>query len=63
MRFKDIFFSRGTFKLGDGQNTRFWENTWLADTPLQSQYPPLYNIVQRKNVNDHNVHSSTPPWI
>ena len=27
---------------------RFWEDTWLGETPLAVQYPTLYNIVQRK---------------
>ena len=48
MRVKDEFFNRGFFKIGDGALTRFWEDTWLGDTPLKSQYPSLYNIVQRK---------------
>uniref|UniRef100_A0A452Y7C2 Uncharacterized protein n=1 Tax=Aegilops tauschii subsp. strangulata TaxID=200361 RepID=A0A452Y7C2_AEGTS len=28
--------------------TRFWEDTWLGETPLALQYPSLYNIVERK---------------
>ena len=27
---------------------RFWEYTWLGETPLAVQYPTPYNIVQRK---------------
>uniref|UniRef100_A0A453DCR7 Uncharacterized protein n=1 Tax=Aegilops tauschii subsp. strangulata TaxID=200361 RepID=A0A453DCR7_AEGTS len=30
--------------------TRFWEDTWLGETPLALQYPSLYNIVHRKKV-------------
>jgi hypothetical protein len=30
--------------------TRFWEDTWLGDTPLATQYPSLYNIVRTKHV-------------
>ena len=60
MRVKDEFFNRGFFKIGDGALTRFWEDTWLGDTPLKSQYPSLYNIVQRKNVYVSNVLSRSP---
>jgi hypothetical protein len=31
-------------------STRFWGDSWLGDTPLASQYPNLFNIVQTKNV-------------
>jgi hypothetical protein len=34
MKVKEEFFSRGSFKLGDGMNTRFWKDTWLGDKPL-----------------------------
>jgi hypothetical protein len=50
MRVKEAFFSRGSFALGNGKSVRFWEDTWLGDSPLANQYPSLFNIVQRKNV-------------
>jgi hypothetical protein len=31
MGVKDEFFSRGFLKVGNGQSTRFWEDTWLGD--------------------------------
>jgi hypothetical protein len=34
--------------VGDGETIRFWEDTWLGESPLAIQYPSLYNIVQRK---------------
>jgi hypothetical protein len=49
MRVKDDFFSIGFFKIGNGANTRFLEDTWLGKTPLAQQYPSLYNIVHHKN--------------
>ena len=55
MRVKEEFFSRGSFVIGNGQNTRFWEDKWLGDAPLSQQYPSLYNIVQRKNVSVASV--------
>lgn len=50
VRVKDDFFSRGSFSVGDGFSTRFWEDTWLGNRPLSLQYPALYNIVQWKHV-------------
>ena len=44
----DLFFRRVKFLVGNGMSTRFWEDTWLGETPLAVQYPTLYNIVQRK---------------
>ena len=60
MGVKDEFFSRGCFHVGDRQGTRFWEDTWLGDTPLSQQYPSLYNFVQRKDVSVHDVLSQAP---
>ena len=48
MRIKDIFFHRVKFVVGSDTTTRFWEDTWLGETPLVLQYPTLYNIAQRK---------------
>ena len=48
MQVKDDFFKRGSFIIGNGMNTRFWEDVWLGDLPLAQQYPSLYNIANRK---------------
>jgi hypothetical protein len=55
MKVKDDFFERGSFNVGNGESIRFWEDTWLGDTPLAHQYSSLYNIVQRKQVSLANV--------
>ena len=34
MKVKADFFSRGTFKVGNGTSIRFWEDSWLGDVPL-----------------------------
>jgi hypothetical protein len=34
MRVKKDFFSKGSFKVGNGATTRFWEDSWLGDIPL-----------------------------
>jgi hypothetical protein len=60
MEVKGEFFSRGFFKVGNGCNTRFWEDTWLGKTLLAHQYPSLYNIVHHKNVTVAHVLAQTP---
>jgi hypothetical protein len=57
---RDEFFERGSFVLGDRMDTRFWEDVWLGDTPLSSQYPALYNIVRYKHVRVADVLSNIP---
>jgi hypothetical protein len=48
LKYKDEFFERGLFKIGDGIQTHFWEDTWLGNKSLAAQYPSLYHIVQHK---------------
>jgi hypothetical protein len=60
MNVKEDFFGRGKFVVGNGQNTRFWEDAWLGEKPLASQYPELYNIVNRKQVLVSDVLSHVP---
>jgi hypothetical protein len=60
MRVKEEFFERGAFILGDGANIRFWEDKWLGDRPLATQYPLLYNIVRHKNQTVAHTFASTP---
>ena len=50
MGVKDSFFSRGIFFVGNGQETRFWEDCWLGEVPLAAQYPTLYNVTRHKNI-------------
>lgn len=49
MRVKKDLFERGSFVVGNGQSTRFWEDKWLGETPLADQYASLHTIVQRRN--------------
>lgn len=39
MRSKNAFFHRTRFIISNDESTRFWEDTWLGDTPLAMQYP------------------------
>jgi hypothetical protein len=47
-----------TFILYDGRQIRFWEDSWLGTTPLNIQYPNLYNIVRRKDATIAEIFSS-----
>jgi hypothetical protein len=55
MNQKDTFFKYGSFRVGDGEGTRFWEDLWLGNAPLASQFPNLYAIVNHKNVTVANT--------
>jgi hypothetical protein len=60
MKVKGNFFSRGKFQIGSGEGVRFLEDKWLGDQTLASQYPQLYNFVNRKHDTVAKVMSSTP---
>ena len=60
IKVKVAFFNRTKFVVGGGESTRFWEDTWLGETPLAMQYPNLYNIVQRKQNFVSSVMGTVP---
>jgi hypothetical protein len=60
MRVKEDCFTCGSFTVGDGISTRFWEDKWLGDVPLAHQYPSLYCIIQRKQVSMADVLCHSP---
>ena len=60
MRVKAVFFNRTKFIVGNGTTTRFWEDTWLGETPLALQYPSLYSIVQRRDAYVAMIMQSIP---
>jgi hypothetical protein len=35
-------------KVGSGNNTRFWVDTWVGDQPLRDRFPRLYGISSQK---------------
>jgi hypothetical protein len=63
IKVKEEFFSRGSLTIGNGMDTRFWEDTWLGNKSLAEQYPSLYNIVQRKQLSIANVLNQNPQNI
>jgi hypothetical protein len=55
MNVKDEFLQRGSFVVGNGLSTRFWEDTWLREKPFAEEYPSLYNISYHKNITVAHV--------
>ena len=49
MAVKEEFCSKGSFNVGNGKSTHFWEDVWLGETPLDKQYPSLYDIARQKD--------------
>jgi hypothetical protein len=44
-------------KLGNGQNTSFWLDSWLRNKPLSIQYPALFSHVQNPNITVADAYS------
>jgi hypothetical protein len=55
------FLRFGSFKVRDQSHVCFYEDIRLDSTPLQVQYPCLYNIASPKNITIVEVLSSSPP--
>jgi hypothetical protein len=60
MGVKNNFFQQGSFVIGDGLRTGFWEDIWLGDISLANKYPTLYNIIKTKNVLVADVLNQIP---
>jgi hypothetical protein len=45
---KEDFFKRGSFIVGDGLGTRFWENVWLDNSSLANQYQIYITLSEQK---------------
>ncbi|GKD82840.1 hypothetical protein Tco_1349679, partial [Tanacetum coccineum] len=37
-------------KMGNGEDTRFWEDKWRGDNPLKSTYPRIYALESHKMI-------------
>jgi hypothetical protein len=38
------FMRCGSFKIRDGAETRFWEDTWVGSSTLKEKFPSIDNI-------------------
>jgi hypothetical protein len=46
---EDWFVSALEKKVGSGNNTRFWFDTWVGDQPLRDRFPHLFGISSQKD--------------
>lgn len=53
-KIKRLFFKGSAFKIGDGCNTSFWGDVWLADCPLRIKYDKLFLGCQGPDVSVAN---------
>jgi hypothetical protein len=60
MKIKNGLLRMDKFIVGDRSQTHFWEDAWPDNTPFKSQYPSLYNIVQKKSAAVEIVLRSNP---
>jgi hypothetical protein len=60
MEIKNEFLAKGRLDVGDGNQTRFWEDLWIGNEPFMNKFPSLYGIVRRKNVTVAKVLSAIP---
>lgn len=60
MKTKETFFHGVKFHVGNGNTIRFWEDTWLGETPLSMHYPVVYNIVRHKEAYVVTILHTTP---
>ena len=61
MKVKTDFLQFRIFIIKDGSQIRLWEDAWLGNSPLQVQYPQLYNIVRKKQATVAEVLSTQIP--
>ena len=45
-----------TFKVNNGRNTLFWEDTWILPIPLKMAFPTLYSYSRRKMKAVFRIH-------
>lgn len=48
-KIKHLFKWGAIFKVGNGDNCRFWQDCWLLDVPLKIAYDNLYKMVRDPN--------------
>jgi hypothetical protein len=60
MKIKEEVLANGSFRISDGTQTRFWEDTWASSRSFKNLYPNIYNICHYPHATVANVMSSTP---
>ena len=44
LKYRDHFASLCKFRIGNGDRTRFWEDWWIGNAPLNKNFPRLYDL-------------------
>jgi hypothetical protein len=60
LKVREDFLGRGTFKIKDGSQTRYWEDTLVGSAPLKDQFPSMYNITYYPHTTVANVTNQMP---
>ncbi|KAG2610150.1 hypothetical protein PVAP13_4KG200833, partial [Panicum virgatum] len=47
---KHKFYLEAAFSIGNGENTRFWIDTWLGDVPLKLEFPRLFACCRSRDI-------------
>lgn len=55
LKIKPIYLQGRCVKIGNGAQTRFWEDNWLSDSPLCSLIPVLYVLCEQKEISVADV--------
>ena len=55
-----IFFRRGKFSVGNGEQIQFWEDSWLGPVSFKTEFPSLYAIASNKHATAANVLQTVP---
>jgi hypothetical protein len=55
LKIKPIYLQGRSIKIGNGANIRFWEDSWLTDSPLCSLIPVLYALSEQKGISVADV--------
>jgi hypothetical protein len=50
MKVKEKFYLGATFQVGNGEDTRFWIDTWNGEVPLKLEFPRLFACCRDKNI-------------
>ena len=60
VRVMEDFMRCESFKIRDGVETRFWEDTWVGSSPLKEQFPSMYNIADYPHVTVETIMNQVP---
>lgn len=57
IKIKHVYLQGRKVLVGNGLNTRFWEDVWLTSNSLAKLFPTLYFICNQKGISVHECHN------